>query len=310
MAETWNGNQKDIELFDPLVEDTLKNYVYGLYVPGAALPFYVGKGGGKKGRGNARLTAHFDQARAGLPGDASKPAGDEGAKVSQIRLVWSEEKNVEFKIYRYGLASEDDAFQVEAALIDAFTDAGAALTNKQGGHHSGHKGLLSRSGVRALMAKPILEKDLPESFLGRPVFLFNIEKGVNTPERREREDRFVSATCEAWNLTEKWRSLPNAVALGLIRGVVWAAISIESWRQVEGVPNRWIIEHGDLTGDEYDALMFTNAKALIEGRGFWQRGNILVYEFEKTDGPLAARLLRGGLGRVEGPSPSSEAARS
>lgn len=54
MANTVK-NQDDYKYFDSLVSEKLGHYVYVLIDPASNQPFYVGKGGGKDGRGNQRL---------------------------------------------------------------------------------------------------------------------------------------------------------------------------------------------------------------------------------------------------------------
>lgn len=106
----------------------LDYYVYRLIDPRTGQTFYVGKGK------NNRVFAHAHDALKDYEGQnyfIQKEDDDLSAKVKQIRSIHDAGLEVIMVIHRWGL-DEDTAFEVEAALIDAY----AGLTNQQLGHGS------------------------------------------------------------------------------------------------------------------------------------------------------------------------------
>lgn len=81
-----------------------------LFDPEIGQPFYVGKGGGRKGLGNRRVFDHFDEARS--------DSGKERNKIAKIQQIWKSSDDVPRKIVRSGLGNEHEALLVESALID------------------------------------------------------------------------------------------------------------------------------------------------------------------------------------------------
>ncbi|MBR5678071.1 MAG: GIY-YIG nuclease family protein [Paludibacteraceae bacterium] len=104
----------------------LNYYVYRLVDPRTGSTFYVGKGK------NNRVFAHAKDALKAYEGDSylEKDEDEVSAKIRQIRNIHKSGLKVNMVIHRWGL-DEKTAFEVEAALIDAYT----SLTNIQLGHH-------------------------------------------------------------------------------------------------------------------------------------------------------------------------------
>lgn len=114
--------------FSPEVCKRLGYYVYRLIDPRTGQTFYVGKGK------NNRVFAHAHDALKDYEGQnyfIKEEDDDLSAKVKQIRSIHDAGLEVIMVIHRWGL-DEDTAFEVEAALIDAY----AGLTNQQLGHGS------------------------------------------------------------------------------------------------------------------------------------------------------------------------------
>ncbi len=98
----------------------LKWYVYRLIDPRNGETFYVGKG--EKNR-------IFDHAK----GDFTDEKGEEDAtnlKSQRIKEIKAAGLEVSHVVHRYGIDSERVAYEIEAALIDAYQ----GLTNKVKGH--------------------------------------------------------------------------------------------------------------------------------------------------------------------------------
>ena len=110
------------------VADQIKWYVYRLIDPRNGETFYIGKG-----RGN-RIFAHAK----GLT-EVEDDVVDDGIldpKLQRIRDIQAAGLEVSHVIHRHGLSNSKLAFEVEAAVIDAYP----GLTNQANGHGSGEYG--------------------------------------------------------------------------------------------------------------------------------------------------------------------------
>ena len=128
--------------FQPSVAEHLKWYVYRLIDPRNDQTFYVGKGQAD------RIFAHAS-------GDSSD-IGDEETldpKLQRIEEIRAAGLKVSHVVHRHGVADESAAYEVEAALIDAYP----GLTNRAGGHGSGVRGPRSVDEINAQYAAEILE---------------------------------------------------------------------------------------------------------------------------------------------------------
>lgn len=108
------------------VADRLKWYVYRLIDPRNGETFYVGKGRGD------RVFQHAKGAVAAV--------GDEDAtdlKLQRIKHIAAAGLDVAHVIHRHNIENEQIAYEIEAALIDAYP----GLTNKVGGHGAGDYGV-------------------------------------------------------------------------------------------------------------------------------------------------------------------------
>ena len=116
-----------IDSFPPEVADKLQYYVYRLIDPRNGETFYIGKG-----KGN-RVFAH---ARGDIETDSLSE------KMTRIRSIHIAGFDVAHVIHRHGL-SEKSAFEVEAALIDAYP----GITNIMDGHGNNDFGAMHSSEI-------------------------------------------------------------------------------------------------------------------------------------------------------------------
>lgn len=114
-------------VFPSEILDKIGYYVYRLIDPRSGQTFYVGKG-----RGN-RVFEHA----SGVSGtvDPQDPDDEYSLKMRQILDILKSDFEVQHVVHRHGL-SEDEAFEVEAALMDAYD----GLTNVTGGRGSSERG--------------------------------------------------------------------------------------------------------------------------------------------------------------------------
>jgi len=115
-----NENQKKDVVAALSKDKERKYYVYRLVDPRNLQTFYVGKGCG------GRIFQHIENVQSLISNDES-PISLKACRISEIIAAG---KEVILLIQRWGL-TEDEAFEVEAALIDIFT----GLTNVQAGNN-------------------------------------------------------------------------------------------------------------------------------------------------------------------------------
>ncbi|MBF4696081.1 LEM-3-like GIY-YIG domain-containing protein [Fusibacter ferrireducens] len=178
-------------LFSQEVIDEIKYYVYRLIDPRNGETFYVGKG-----KGN-RLFYHIKGAKE------IEELDDVSDKIQVIRDIISKGLEVIHVVHRHGM-DEKEAFEVEAALIDAYPGA----TNIMNGAGSNDRGTMN--------VKEIIEKySAEEANFEHRVLMITINKSIT-----ERE--IYEASRYAWKLSKtkaKRAEYVVAVKQGLIVGV-------------------------------------------------------------------------------------------
>lgn len=120
-------------------------YVYRLVDPNTGHTFYVGKG-----KGN-RVFQHVEEAKKLISTDE-----DEGSlKIQQINQITErDKKEVIHIIHRWGM-TENEALEVEAALIDVYP--ALSLTNIQSGHGV-ERGMISADKWREMQEIAVYEE--------------------------------------------------------------------------------------------------------------------------------------------------------
>ncbi len=200
-----------MQSFPSEVIEKLKTYVYRLIDPRNGETFYVGKGK------NNRVFAHI---RAEIDTD------DPSDKLKRIHEIRASGFDVAHVIHRHGL-DEKTAFEVEAALIDAYP----GLTNVVGGQASNEFG--------AMHAREIVNKYQaePASFQHRAVII-NVNRSAT-------ETSLYEATRFAWKISIRRASKAEivvAVRHGLIIAVFvadeWLPATRENFPGYEPVPGR------------------------------------------------------------------------
>jgi hypothetical protein len=199
----------EVTLFTPDVADKLKSYVYRLIDPRNGETFYVGKGQGN------RVFAHIHEQI-----DEDEDEDGQSNKLRRIRHIRLAGFEVAHVIHRHGM-DDPTAFQVEAALIDAYP----GLLNNAGGHGSSEFGAMHALEIICLYAAE------PAVFQHRALLI-----SVN----RSAEDLpLYEATRYAWKV-----SLPKAkradVILPTRQGLIVGAFIASQWLEAtaENFPGR------------------------------------------------------------------------
>lgn len=201
-----------VNAFPAEVAEKLKTYVYRLIDPRNGETFYVGKGKGD------RVFAHV---RGDLNGDALSD------KLSRIRAIHLAGFEVAHVIHRHGM-DDDTAFEVEAALIDAYP----GLTNIVGGTGSSDYGVMH--------AKEIIDRYCaePAKFEHR-VLLISVNQSSS-------ETSLYEATRYAWKIStakaeqaEVILSTRKGIIVGAFVADQWLDATAESFPGRESVPGRY-----------------------------------------------------------------------
>lgn len=221
--------------FDEKTIGQLKAYVYALFDPLEARPFYIGKG-----RGN-RVFQHVEGALT---------EAKESNKYEKIREIRSRgfANRVEHSIIRHGM-SDEVAFEVESALIDLANSTGANLTNEVTGHNSIEIGMMTADEVmRKYNAKPL--DDLLHS-----VVIININKkykqikneAISEIAKYSGKDLIYEAVRKAWVIGKRRNTVDYVLAE--YKGIIVEAYEIvevlsssgipETWYKLEEYKNRW-----------------------------------------------------------------------
>ncbi|SFM11570.1 LEM-3-like GIY-YIG domain-containing protein [Halopseudomonas yangmingensis] len=224
----------------------LRFYVYGLVDPRDQKIFYIGKASA-----NNRAFDHLK---------AAATESRKSQRISEIRAAGCEPS---VEVLRYGLETESAAFDVEAALIDAFGLEN--LTNSVRGHGVDRGRMPAEVVERLHGAKPVVVTEIDE-----PCMVFFI-KNTYTPTQSEQE--IYDSVRQFWyQVSESNReNLSYRIALGVVDGVVIRAYSIAGWFPAGST--------------------FSTRKYESERRDKWE------FVGQKIDGhALVGRLLVGGDG--------------
>lgn len=200
-------SQSDTDLFPSHVIQRLKTYVYRLIDPRNGETFYIGKGQGN------RVFSHI-HAEQNFEGD------DIANKIKRIREIRLAGFEVAHVIHRHGM-DEKTAFEVEAALIDAYP----GLTNIAGGAGS--------SDFGAMHAKEITQRYSaePAVFRHRAILI-----SVN---RSSADSSLYEATRFAWKIS-RTKAMQAEVILATLQGLIVGAFVARDWLDAtaENFPGR------------------------------------------------------------------------
>lgn len=194
-------------MFSQSVIEQIGFYVYFLRDPQKKEVFYIGKGIGNR---------VFDHVACAI----AEPA--ESEKFDRIRAIESSGNSVQHFILRHGLANEQIAFEIEAAIIDFVGIAN--LSNLHNGHYSTDFGIKTSEEVNAMYLAPVFSTN-------EPVMLININKLF---DREMTASEIYDATRKAWVVGERRNKAKYAIAT--YRGLTREVYKINDWYQIE---NRW-----------------------------------------------------------------------
>ena len=237
--------------FPPGVAEQLKWYVYRLIDPRNGETFYVGKG-----RAN-RMFSHAN----GLVGDEEGEVSD--PKPQRIKDIKAAGLEVGHVIHRHGIESENVAYVVEAALIDAYP----GLTNKARGRGTRDYG--NRH------VQEIIDEYAGEEFeVKEPLLLISVGTSYY------RLDSVYDAVRYAWKIN-RGRVDRYKLVLANLRGVIvgayrptrWLPGTRDNFRQIvdspgySEAPDRWGFEGKDAEPEVWDYYVRKRVPEMYRRKG-------------------------------------------
>ena len=191
------------------VAEHLKWYVYRLMDPRNGETFYVGKGQGDR---------VFEHAKGALAASRDKDAEDDSdLKFQRINHIRAAGLDVAHVIHRHGIDDEKVAFQIEAALIDAYP----GLSNRVAGRGSGDYGVRHVEQIVAeYRAEPFEAHE--------PLILISIGKTYEDESRGSERDHIYDAVRGCWKISVD-RAKKHQLVLAHCRGLVVGAFRPRRW---------------------------------------------------------------------------------
>jgi hypothetical protein len=255
----------------------LGKYIYALRDPRDKKLFYVGQGTGN------RVFDHFNEADA--TNKESINLQIVSSKTLRILDIWKHEEDVEWIILAYNLpTNEFTADYVEAAIYDALLESQNGDTLNEVTPPRSTK--LSSDEVIALAAEFVNPDIGIEN-----VFIFPIQNAVN------RGASIYDATRMVWYVNHTNRNLQNSIAVGLRYAISIGSYQINNWTNtvLDSNKHEFTAVHHP-TPNTYAPLQNKNwINVLDKAKGFWQRGNYLIVDF---DGQGHFRIKRGSQDRT------------
>lgn len=213
-----------IEFFTSEVCEKLGYYVYRLIDPRNGQTFYIGKG-----KGN-RVFAHVECALKNFRGENFQTSEEDeiSEKIKQIREIKRAGLDVIHIIHRHGL-SENEAYEVEAALIDCFP----GLTNLQSGHNN---------DFGANNAEVLQQAYSLETYQEPDNIKYMIIKTTNERINNDCNGSLYDAVRYCWKV-KKDRVDKIKYVLGVLSKVVKEVYEVEKWQLADNCERYEFIGH-------------------------------------------------------------------
>jgi hypothetical protein len=197
------------------VAEKLRWYVYRLIDPRNGETFYVGKGQGDR---------VFQHAKGALSEGRDEDAAD--LKVQRIKDISAAGLEVAHVIHRHGIDNTQIAYEIEAALIDAYP----GLTNRVSGHRTGDYGVRHVEEIITEYAAEPFEAE-------EPLILISIARSY------EDEGRSVyDAVRAAWRMDVR-KAEKFKLVLAHRRGLVVGAFRPSKWLPARKISFPWLEEN-------------------------------------------------------------------
>jgi len=263
-----------VRQFDRIQIDILGKYVYVLIDPRDKYVFYVGQGTGN------RVFSHFNEA------ESKQNTSKNSSKINQILDIWKDDKNVDWTIVAHNLDTTSGmADMIESSIYDSLS---ISKNKKTLNEVSPPKStLITNFELKKLKAIPVN----PQVKFHR-VFIFPVQKGYF------KRGTIYEATRMAWYIKDENQKFINSYAVGLRDLVSIGSFKIEKWIQSKIDPKKHeFLSLNHPIPSQIDQLKNRRWNKIIEPvKGYWQRGQYLIIEF---DGKGKFKYIRGKSGSNE-----------
>jgi hypothetical protein len=257
--------------FDSLQKEKLGKYIYALRDPRDSKIFYVGQGI------NDRVFEHFGEAEYCL--NSNRTFNQLSSKVIRILDIWKNNEDVQWLILAHNLPIDNNVSDyVESAIVDGLSESQNGETlNEVSPPKSSRLLADDLDAMAAAFVNPLT----PHS----NVFIFPIQNALNNGVSP------YNATRTTWAVSNNNQSLRPSFAVGLKHSISKGSFEITSWTNVTGTHKQEFTAVGHPNPTDYLPLLNKNwNNILAKAKGFWQRGNYLIVEF---DGQGKFRIIRG-----------------
>lgn len=201
-----------MDKFSKQLHPKIGYYVYLLIDPRDNSIFYIGKGQGD------RL---FDHVKGAVKEEDSSLS----PKNDLIKEIKSEGKEVEYRIVRWNLKDEEEAFQIESVLIDIFTNEGlkknGEIRNKISGKHSSTYGIQTPQEVEAKLTRG----DVDINNLQDNIIAITLNKSLEGPSLYER----VRGN---WKMSARHAEQADYV-VAVYDGVIIGVFKPDKWEEID-----------------------------------------------------------------------------
>lgn len=229
-------NQYEVDEFPLEVAEEIKYYVYRLIDPRNGETFYVGKGKGNRVFQHMKLALKMEE-------------GDElSDKLQTIRDIKASGLNVIHVIHRHGM-DEATAFEVEAALIDAYPGA----SNIAAGSGSGEYGPMNAVEI-------IYKYKAEEAAIAHKVIMIIINKSVA-------EKGLYDATRFAWKIDAR-KAAKAEYILAVRQGIIVGVFVAHEWKEAS------LANFPEFHEDRSERMAFVGAEAPAEVRELYLRKRV------------------------------------
>lgn len=268
------NNQRN---FDTLQIERLGKYIYALRDPRDKKIFYIGQGT------ENRVFSHFREAER--VNNASVNLATVSSKIIRILDIWKHEEDVEWLILAHNLPTDHNVADfVESGIFDALSESqnGDTLNDVAPPNSS----RLCPEDIIEIGADVINPTESIET-----VFIFPIQNAVNLG------NSIYEATRTAWYVKEEYRNLSPAFAVGLRNSISIGSFEIDTWHTavIDSNKHEFTSPNHPIPAIYEPLLNKRWTKILEQAKGFWQRGNYLIVEF---NGSGQFRIVRGAQART------------
>jgi hypothetical protein len=257
--------------FDSLQKEKLGKYIYALRDPRDNKIFYVGQGI------NNRVFEHFGEAEYCL--NSNKAFNQLSSKVIRILDIWKNNEDVEWLILAHNLPVDNNvADYVESAIVDGLSESQNGETlNEVSPPKSSRLVADDLDAMAAAFVNPLTPHI--------NVFIFPIQNALNNGVST------YNATRTTWAVSNGNQLLNPSFAVGLKHSISKGSFEISSWTNVGGTNKQEFTAVGHPNPTDYQPLINKNwNNVLAKAKGFWQRGNYLIVEF---NGQGHFKIIRG-----------------